>query len=65
MCGVVDGEKPLHVRTWRCGACGTEHDRDLDASRVTLPAGQSTDGPAAIPALQRREDVKIPLPPGW
>ncbi|WP_405419624.1 RNA-guided endonuclease InsQ/TnpB family protein [Streptomyces erythrochromogenes] len=41
VCGVVDGKKPLHVRTWRCGACGTEHDRDLNASRVILAAGQA------------------------
>ncbi|WP_405427688.1 RNA-guided endonuclease InsQ/TnpB family protein [Streptomyces erythrochromogenes] len=41
VCGVVDGKKPLHVRTWRCGACGTEHDRDLNASRVILTAGQA------------------------
>ncbi|MFF3728580.1 zinc ribbon domain-containing protein [Streptomyces erythrochromogenes] len=41
MCGVVDGKKPLHVRIWRCGACGTEHDRDLNASRVILAAGQA------------------------
>lgn len=41
MCWVVDGKKPLHVRTWRCDACGTEHDRDLNASRVILAAGQA------------------------
>ncbi|MEU8787103.1 zinc ribbon domain-containing protein [Streptomyces sp. NPDC048637] len=36
-----DGKKPLHVRTWRCGGCGTEHDRDLNASRVIFAAGQA------------------------
>ncbi|MCB5170487.1 transposase, partial [Streptomyces bambusae] len=41
VCWVVDGKKPLHVRTWRCGSCGTEHDRDLNASRVILAAGQA------------------------
>ncbi|MGW2564610.1 RNA-guided endonuclease InsQ/TnpB family protein [Streptomyces sp. NPDC001514] len=41
VCWVVDGNKPLHVRTWRCGGCGTEHDRDLNASRVILAAGQA------------------------
>ncbi|MFJ2598819.1 RNA-guided endonuclease InsQ/TnpB family protein [Streptomyces erythrochromogenes] len=34
-------KKPLHVRTWRCSACGTERDRDLNASRVILAAGQA------------------------
>ncbi|MFJ7154750.1 RNA-guided endonuclease InsQ/TnpB family protein [Streptomyces sp. NPDC101118] len=41
VCWVVDGRKPLHVRTWRCEGCGTEHDRDLNASRVILAAGQA------------------------
>ncbi|MFE4703327.1 RNA-guided endonuclease TnpB family protein [Streptomyces sp. NPDC056738] len=41
VCWVVDGKKPLHVRTWRCSGCGTEHDRDLNASRVILAAGQA------------------------
>ncbi|MGW2788009.1 zinc ribbon domain-containing protein [Streptomyces populi] len=41
VCWVVDGKKPLHVRAWRCSSCGTEHDRDLNASRVILAAGQA------------------------
>ncbi|MCZ1006747.1 RNA-guided endonuclease InsQ/TnpB family protein [Streptomyces lydicus] len=41
VCWVVDGKKPLHVRAWRCEGCGTEHDRDLNASRVILAAGQA------------------------
>jgi putative transposase len=41
VCWVVDGKKPLHVRTWRCESCGTAHDRDLNASRVILAAGQA------------------------
>ncbi|MER6678856.1 transposase, partial [Streptomyces sp. NPDC000983] len=41
VCWVVDGRKPLHVRVWRCGGCGAEHDRDLNASRVILAAGQA------------------------
>ncbi|MBB5932542.1 RNA-guided endonuclease InsQ/TnpB family protein [Streptomyces echinatus] len=41
VCWAVDGKKPLHVRTWRCEGCGTEHDRDLNASRVILAAGQA------------------------
>ncbi|MBW1597041.1 RNA-guided endonuclease TnpB family protein [Streptomyces sp. JJ38] len=41
VCWAVDGKKPLHVRTWRCESCGTEHDRDLNASRVILAAGQA------------------------
>ncbi|MER5401266.1 transposase [Streptomyces sp. NPDC002599] len=41
VCWAVGGKKPLHVRTWRCEGCGTEHDRDLNASRVILAAGQA------------------------
>src|SRR5260221_10174017 len=32
-CGVKDGPKPLHVRTWTCSACGTVHDRDHNAAK--------------------------------
>ncbi len=40
VCYVIDGPKPLHVRTWTCGGCGAVHDRDLNASRVVLAAGR-------------------------
>ena len=32
-CGVKDGPKPLSVREWTCAACGTAHDRDVNAAR--------------------------------
>ncbi|GAB2908010.1 RNA-guided endonuclease TnpB family protein [Streptomyces mayteni] len=32
-CGVRGARQPLSVREWRCGACGTAHDRDVNASR--------------------------------
>lgn len=31
-CGVKDGPKPLAVREWTCGNCGTVHDRDINAA---------------------------------
>ncbi|SEL48346.1 RNA-guided endonuclease InsQ/TnpB family protein [Streptacidiphilus jiangxiensis] len=40
-CGVKDGPKPLSVRTWTCGACGTAHDRDVNAARNILAAGRA------------------------
>jgi putative transposase len=39
-CGVKDGPKPLHVRIWRCGACGVWLDRDVNAAvNVAMAAG--------------------------
>lgn len=39
-CGVKDGPKPLHVRTWTCGACGAVLDRDINAAvNVAKAAG--------------------------
>ena len=35
-CGHQDGKKPLSVRTWTCSACGSEHDRDINAVVVEV-----------------------------
>ena len=40
-CGVVDGPKPLSVRSWTCGACGAIHDRDHNAALNILAAGRA------------------------
>jgi Putative transposase DNA-binding domain len=40
-CGAKDGPKPLQVRAWTCGACGTVHDRDVNAARNILAAGRA------------------------
>jgi len=40
-CGVKDGPKPLSVRTWTCVACGTVHDRDVNAARNILALGRA------------------------
>jgi putative transposase len=39
-CGVKDGPKPLDVREWQCGACGTVHDRDVNAAKNVLALGR-------------------------
>jgi putative transposase len=39
-CGVNDGPKPLGVRQWTCAACGTVHDRDVNAARNILALGR-------------------------
>ena len=40
-CGHQDGKKPLSVRTWTCAACGSTHERDSNAAKNTLAAGQA------------------------
>jgi putative transposase len=37
-CGYRDGPKRLSVRAWACPACGTVHDRDVNAARNILVA---------------------------
>lgn len=39
-CGVKDGPKPLGVRAWTCGNCGSVHDRDVNAARNILLEGR-------------------------
>jgi putative transposase len=35
-CGIKDGPKPLHIRTWQCQACGTWLDRDIGVTGGNL-----------------------------
>ncbi|MFD5753020.1 RNA-guided endonuclease InsQ/TnpB family protein [Streptomyces sp. NPDC127033] len=37
-CGALQDKMPLRVRTWTC-ACGTMHDRDVNAAKNLLAAG--------------------------
>lgn len=39
-CGRIDGPKPLSVRSWTC-LCGATHDRNINAARNVLAAGQA------------------------
>ena len=39
-CGHTDGKKPLSVRTWTCPVFGSAHDRDSNAAKNILAAGQ-------------------------
>jgi putative transposase len=39
-CGVKDGPRPLGTREWACTACGTVHDKDVNAARNVLTLGR-------------------------
>ncbi|WP_460034972.1 zinc ribbon domain-containing protein [Methylothermus subterraneus] len=40
-CGVLRPDMPLAVREWRCEACGSVQDRDGNAAKNILAAGQA------------------------
>lgn len=37
-CGLINEKLELHHRFWTCEGCGTEHDRDINASKCILAA---------------------------
>ncbi|WP_435850060.1 zinc ribbon domain-containing protein [Streptomyces massasporeus] len=62
-CGHRDGPKPLHIRQWTCGVCGTVHDRGPNAAnnisfegRRIVAAGRA-ETPNACGAPVRRAHV--------
>ena len=40
-CGHLADKMPLDVRAWECSACGTNHDRDINAAVNVLAVGQA------------------------
>lgn len=68
VCGVKDGPKPLSLRVWTCGACGTVLDRDINAAvNIAKAAGLAVSAcgarvrPVLVPA-QREETGTPPKP---
>ncbi|WP_329059082.1 transposase [Streptomyces sp. NBC_01453] len=61
-CGHHDGPMPLNVREWTCPACGTRHDRDVNAAKnVKQAAGLAVTACGAKvrpePVLAQREET--------
>ncbi|MFI1919762.1 RNA-guided endonuclease InsQ/TnpB family protein [Nocardia sp. NPDC020380] len=40
-CGALAESMPLSVRVWTCAHCGVSHDRDINAAKNILAAGQA------------------------
>lgn len=40
-CGFVKDSMPLDIRQWICSECGAVHDRDINAAKNILAAGQA------------------------
>ncbi|MEN3585908.1 RNA-guided endonuclease TnpB family protein, partial [Streptomyces sp. ZYX-F-203] len=73
-CGVKDGPKPLSVREWTCGACGTVLDRDVNAAvNVAKAAGLAVSAsgarvrraPVPAPRSEAGTHPKRPTQPVW
>src|SRR5690606_14030500 len=65
VCGVQDGPKPLHVRTWTCGGCGAVLDRDYNAAlNVLLAAGLAESVNACGGDVRRTLACAVPVEAG-
>jgi len=67
VCGVKDGPKPVHIRTWKCQRCGTWLDRDVNAAvNVAKAAGLAVTacGAQVRPGLTLAQCVEAGTLPG-
>ena len=68
-CGALPPERPkgiagLGMRTWVCSACGSHHDRDVNAAKNILAFGRSVAPPcgreAGLPTGANRSGTMVP-----
>jgi putative transposase len=62
-CGHLLDTLPLRVREWTCPGCGASHDRDMNAGRTTLAAGQAVTACGAGVRPTRRQSARHPAKP--
>jgi putative transposase len=56
VCGLLNQELQLHHRFWTCEGCGTQHDRDYNAS-INIER--------YVPAERRKQITPVDNPKGW
>jgi putative transposase len=57
-CGYIVEKMPLNVREWQCPSCGTNHDRDINASKNILAAGLAVSVCGATVRPEQSKSVK-------
>ncbi|WP_052446011.1 zinc ribbon domain-containing protein [Aeromonas fluvialis] len=60
-CGHKMPEMPLHQRQWACPACGSEHDRDINAAMNIQQQGILALKAAGSSHLRQKQKVKPEL----
>jgi putative transposase len=57
-CGHIVDKLPLNIREWECPSCGSNHDRDINASKNILAAGLAVSVCGATVRPEQSKSVK-------